>query len=77
MNPEKRENQEDGKGWEEEPERRPRRLCASVERRLAICVVFYDNYKYGRKALCLEQLVRLSKLCPSSHGEHGLSCKAI
>lgn len=35
-------------------------------RRLAICVVFYDNYKYGRKALCLEQLVRLSKLYPSS-----------
>jgi len=37
-----------------------------VSRRLAICVVFYDNYKYGRKALCLEQLVRLSKLCPYS-----------
>lgn len=35
-----------------------------VSRRLAICVVFYDNYKYGRKALCLEQLVRLSKLWP-------------
>lgn len=29
---------------------------------LAICVVFYDNYKYGHKALCLEQRVRLSKL---------------
>lgn len=37
-----------------------------VSRRLAICVVFYDNYKYGRKALCLEQLVRLSKLYPYS-----------
>lgn len=37
-----------------------------VSRRLAICVVFYDNYKYDRKALCLEQLVRLSKLCPYS-----------
>lgn len=36
----------------------------SASRRLAICVVFYDNYKYGRKALCLEQLVRLSKLGP-------------
>jgi hypothetical protein len=35
-----------------------------VSRRLAICVVFYDNYKYGRKTLCLEQLVRLSKLYP-------------
>lgn len=28
--------------------------------RLAICVVFYDNYKYGHKALCLEQVRRLS-----------------
>jgi len=39
---------------------------SAVNLRLAICVVFYDNYKYGRKALCLEQLVRLSKLCPYS-----------
>lgn len=37
-----------------------------VSRRLAICVVFYDNYKDGRKALCLEQLVRLSKYYPYS-----------
>lgn len=36
----------------------------SVSRRLAICVVFYDNYKYGRKALCLEQLVRLFETLP-------------
>lgn len=28
-------------------------ICSS---RLAICVVFYDNYKYGHKALCLKQL---------------------
>lgn len=40
--------------------------CLCKSRRLAICVVFYDNYKYGRKALCLEQLVRLSKLYPYS-----------
>lgn len=34
-------------------------FCVRVLRRLlprlAICVVFYDNYKYGHKALCLEQ----------------------
>lgn len=30
--------------------------------RLAICLVFYDNYKYDHKALCLERLVLLSKL---------------
>lgn len=35
-----------------------------MSRRLAICVVFYDNYKYGRKALCLEQLVRLFETLP-------------
>lgn len=47
----------------------------AASRRLAICVVFYDNYKYGRKALCLEQLVRLSKLCPySRHRRHCLDC---
>lgn len=34
----------------------------SLSVRLAICVVFYDNYKYGHKALCLELLDRLSKL---------------
>jgi len=37
-----------------------------MRRRLAICVLFYDDYKYGRKALCLEQLVRLSKFYPYS-----------
>lgn len=30
-------------------------------RGLVICVVFYDNYKYGNKTLCLEHLVRLLK----------------
>lgn len=41
--------------------RRERERKPSVERRLAICVVFYDNYKYGCKALCLEQLVSGSR----------------
>lgn len=57
---EKRERNRKGKMVNE----RTQAVC--VSRRLAICVVFYDNYKYGRKALCLEQLVRLSKLCPYS-----------
>lgn len=51
------------KGKEERWQTR-RHARPSVSRRLAICVVFYDNYKYGRKALCLEQLVRLFETLP-------------
>lgn len=51
------------KGKEERWQTR-RHAQPSVSRRLAICVVFYDNYKYGRKALCLEQLVRLFETLP-------------
>lgn len=49
---------------EKERSQTRRHARASVSRRLAICVVFYDNYKYGRKALCLEQLVRLFETLP-------------
>lgn len=67
-NGEREENSEEN-GLERERKRKGKMVnedaqAVCVSRRLAICVVFYDNYKYGRKALCLEQLVRLSKLCP-------------
>lgn len=58
-----REKNERQKGKEERWQTR-RHAQPSVSRRLAICVVFYDNYKYGRKALCLEQLVRLFETLP-------------
>lgn len=64
---EKKERESERKnGRQKEKERWQTRRHAqpSVSRRLAICVVFYDNYKYGRKALCLEQLVRLFETLP-------------
>lgn len=54
-----REKMEEKERWQTRRHAQP-----SVSRRLAICVVFYDNYKYGRKALCLEQLVRLFETLP-------------
>lgn len=56
---EKNERQKEKERWQTRRHAQP-----SVSRRLAICVVFYDNYKYGRKALCLEQLVRLFETLP-------------
>lgn len=55
----KNERQKEKERWQTRRHAQP-----SVSRRLAICVVFYDNYKYGRKALCLEQLVRLFETLP-------------
>ena len=54
MRKREKEKEEEKKEWKEQQERRLA-LCVRVVRaRLAICVVFYDNYKYGHKALCLE-----------------------